>query len=770
MTGLRAQKILYNIVEWSILSAIFLVPIYFAFFQENYTVFDLNKSVLLRLCLLVALSAVLIVFSLTGKIPRLNSKSMILIWVILLVAFIVSTVFSLQPMISLFGSYERQQGLLNLVAYLLFFLLLIIFFHSREQLKRIIVTLNISAGVVCLYGILQVLGLDFLHWSESSELRIFSTFGQPNFFGHYLVVMIPLTIYSIVFLGRHLFVRLSWSLLLVSELFCLLFTYSRGAWLALSVAVFICLVSCLWYYKKKALTLILVSIAVVLGVILVIPNTRLSILTNFNTQNSGFFARAVSVFDFNSGSTSVRIKYWKASWQILKQASLPRILIGFGPDVETNLFVGQYQPDWAYYEGLNAFPDRAHNNFFDIIFQFGILGLGALLSLAFVCLKNLYKMLKHETGDSFWFALAIAGSLIAYTVNNFFSFSLTTMTILFYVLLALAWRLSNSTESITYSTLEFLHPFSRWILGSVFIVFMSILFYGYNIRPLVADYYYMQVKKGEAQKDCWKVLNNMENVMEWYPTSYFYSEIYLSQDLNCFASLPAGEDRQKVINNIIDQTQNPVLEKGQFYTLINLSHAYSILGYYADSKYYVLAEKYYEEMLSISKNITTTYQDYGRMKLWQGRSEEARKLFLAGISVLPTLDKAVPNSQHTAVIAQQLAHFYYLIGLSYSNEKNLVQAIINYKQALKIDPTLVLAYKELADIAYNKKNLKEAIEYNKQALAIDYNNSLWAANLANLYLEMGDKITALRYASLADKLEPGSNLIKKILDNLKLTK
>ncbi|MCX6792477.1 MAG: O-antigen ligase family protein [Candidatus Falkowbacteria bacterium] len=762
----RNQKIFFNVIEWSLLAAVFFVPIYFAFFQENYTVFDLNKSVWLRLCLMIAVTAWLLFFCLSSKLIIFKSKKIILAWGVFFLAVVISTIFSLHPMISLLGTYERQQGLNNIAAYLILFIFIITIFRSKSQLKRLIVTLNISAAVTCLYGLTQCLGFDFLYWSESSFSRIFSTFGQPNFFGHYLVVMIPLTIYSIFFISRRFYIRILFFILLLSEFICLLFTSSRGAWIALLGTSFIALVFCLWHFKKRFISLALVVLSAVFVIVLFTPSVRSNLVSRIDFSNN-FFVRAISILDFNNGSVNIRLKYWSASWQAIEQAPFYRQLFGFGPDVEASVFARMYQPDWAYAERLNSFPDRAHNNFFDILLQFGFVGLLSLLTLIYLCIERMYKVLAREKGEVYWLTLAIGASLLAYFFNNLFSFSLTAMSMLFYVLLALSWRVNSTSEQIDYKSVDFFHASSRWLISGVGIIFMTTIFYGYNIRPLVADYYYFQVKKGEAEKDCWKIVNNIESVMEWYPASHYYSRAYLHHNVNCLSAISSEEAKNKLINNIIDQTKNIPPKEIQLYTLIDLSHAYSILGYYSDPKYYGIAEKYYQEMLLINPNITTTYQDYGRMKLWQAKYKEARKIFLDGITASPSLEKAVSGSGHTTVIAEQLGYFYHLIGLTYSGEKNFDQAIINYKKALGIYPETVSAYKELADIAYQQKNIKLAIEYNKKGFAIDFNNSLWPFGLASLYLELGDKTTALRYANEVKNIDPNNEKINGLMEKLK---
>jgi len=766
MTNNRFNKIFLAIVDWSLLGIVFLVPIYFAWFHENYSVFDLNKAVLLRAFLLIIVLVIFLRAALTGSIFVKKAKGLTLAWLGFLLVTLLSTLSSLQPQLSFLGSYERQQGLQTIWSYLIFFIILVIFCQEKLFLRKLLMAVNFSAAIMCLYGLLQLFGLDFLHWSESSSFRIFSTLGQPDFFGHFLVVMLPITIYSLIFISKKLTARVLFTILGIIELVCLIFTYSRGAWLALVVALGLALLISLWHFGKRFLTYSLMVIVVFSIIFLAWPSTRSFIASKASNDNLNVISRVASVFDFNSGSTSIRLKYWQAAFKIFKEAPLGRQLFGFGPETEASVFVQAYQVDWGYYERLNSFPDRAHNFILDILLQFGVFGFVSLGLLVLAATKPLIKGLKNSQGEDYWLRLALITALLAYTVNNFFSFSLVSMSMILYLLLALAFIVGTNFSGNKEVKIPLFQPISRWLIGVFAGLFLLILFFTYNIKPLIADHYYMQVKKAEAVNNCRGVLDNMEKVMTWYSLSTFYQRIYLFHNINCFSAVNSAASRQQIVRNILEEATSLVPREINFYSLMDLAHTYSILGYYVNSDYYKIAEKYYQKLLLINKNITVTYQDYGRLRLWQGRFSEARQLFTQGLAVTPPLAQAIPSSEHTKTIARQLAYFHDLIGLSYFNEKDFTKAMIEDKEALIIDPTLTSSYQQLADIAYQNKDLNLAIDYNKQAFKIEQNNSLWPLALAQLYLAKGEKITALSYATIAKDLEPANEqtaaLIKKI--------
>ncbi len=766
MMNEQSIKNLRRIIEWSVIAAVFMVPLYFAWFHENYTVFDLNKSAFLRLCLTLATIAWFAMVALRGYIPALGSRKVFWSAIAFLGAAIMSTILSLHPIISLLGSYERQQGFHNIIAYVLLFLFIATFFKSRVDTKRLVIVLNVSAAVICIYGLMQLFGLDFLNWAQSTMSRIFSSFGQPNFFGHYIAVMVPISVYGFFYIAKRWYMRILYGLLLASEIVCLIFTYSRSAWIALVISLGLSLILVLWKKNKKKTAAAIVIVAAACVVALLLPGVRSALLSHSDYVNLKFSSRLVSIIDFNNGSNAIRLKYWHAALNAFKEAPLKRYLFGFGPDVQASVYVDQYQVDWGYYERLNSYPDRAHNGLLDLLLQFGIVGVATFFALVWFSIRGLIKILQIGRGDEFWLAIALVASLIAYAANNMFSFSLTAMAMMLFALLGLSFVLGNNKTEDREVSLHFFQPASRWIIGGALSVLLVVMYYSYDLRPLVADYYYIQVKRGEAHQDCQKVLENMESVMEWYPESHYYSRAYLSHAVNCFSAVGGEKAQQQVFNNIIDQASLIPGHEQQFFTLLDLAHAYSILGYYKNPSYYAQAEQYYRELIAINKNITISYQDLGRMKLWQAKFAEARQIFEDGIAVTPPLNKAFPESEHTIAIGKQLGYLHNLVGLSYFEEKNYTQAKVAYTKALEYDPMVTASLKKLADMAYTEGDLQEAISYNKIAFEREPYEALWPVSLATLYRELGDLKQARMYANQAAALDPSNQQVKELINDL----
>jgi tetratricopeptide (TPR) repeat protein/O-antigen ligase len=94
------------------------------------------------------------------------------------------------------------------IFYLVIALIMIAEFRSNERMKRLWRWLMAAAWVAVGYGVVQYLdaryfrlpanGIDPFIWRQAFQHRVFSTFGNPNFYGNFLVILTPLILASIL--------------------------------------------------------------------------------------------------------------------------------------------------------------------------------------------------------------------------------------------------------------------------------------------------------------------------------------------------------------------------------------------------------------------------------------------------------------------------------------------------------------------------------------------------------------------------------------------
>ncbi len=109
------------------------------------------------------------------------------------VAIVLSTLFSVNPLQSAQGSYDRMQGALTTLCNLALFLLVADQLRTSAQLERLLAAITWSSAPVVIYGLLQALKLDPLTWQVEGS-PVISTLGRSNFVGAYLVLVLPITL------------------------------------------------------------------------------------------------------------------------------------------------------------------------------------------------------------------------------------------------------------------------------------------------------------------------------------------------------------------------------------------------------------------------------------------------------------------------------------------------------------------------------------------------------------------------------------------------
>lgn len=129
---------------------------------------------------------------------RLNNIPLAVPVLIYALVFILTTITSVVPYTSFWGSYQRLQGTYTNLSYIALFVLILLTLRRREQLERIITISLITGLVVSFYGFVQHFGLDPLPWQGDVERRVASTMGNAIFVAAYLIMIVPLALYRLV--------------------------------------------------------------------------------------------------------------------------------------------------------------------------------------------------------------------------------------------------------------------------------------------------------------------------------------------------------------------------------------------------------------------------------------------------------------------------------------------------------------------------------------------------------------------------------------------
>ncbi|MDD4272001.1 MAG: O-antigen ligase family protein [Patescibacteria group bacterium] len=763
----KAIKICGYIIEIGILAIVFFIPVIFDYSMTSYNFFDLYKAVIFRVILILILLSFTAKVFISGKLSYRGGAMVFLLAGLMLASFFISSFFSLHPAQSFWGSFLRQQGFYNFFNYWLFFVLLVLNIENAKQLKRVVIAAVASAALAAAYGLAQYFNLDPFAWSESALTtgRIFSTLGQPNFFGHWLIMVLPFSLYALIFMAKRFLARFFVGLAVFTQLACLVFTYSRAAWLGFLGLVTFLIIA--WLFNKRFKRVAFGFIGLILiGAVSVISLNLIRPAGQSDLNSISLVNRLKSVTDLKGGSNKMRLYYLDAAVKEIRQESPIRLFLGYGPEVLADVFMKYYQIDWGVYEAINSFPDRAHNWLFDQILALGFLGLAVnlIFYIYFIYQAAVFLLAKQKFGSDDWFLIFLFSSLIGYFINNLFSFSLFTVLVYLYLILALGWIIINYNKEVKTLNIR-LTVFSKSLIWAALFLVSAVFIYSNNINQVRAEIYYIKALNSIQSSDCRSVINNMEKVISLNPNSGYYQENYLFLMLNCFSGVKDRSVWLKLSDKMLEQIDQ-IGDKESYSILHNTARVYALLGLYSDKAYYAAADEIFYDLLVKFPYFTGPYEDLSKQKIMQEDYPGAIEIFNQAIKVLPPIDHPYLNDQHRRQIAVIAVRLYEGAGQAYFKIKNYDLALEYYKKGLSSDPYRATLYKNIADIHYVTGRLDQAIAWNKRGLILNPNDYHWPLSLSLLYRDKKDLSAAKDYLNQALKLAPENKELKKYYTEL----
>jgi O-antigen ligase len=590
------------------LAAAIVVPL--AFNPWGYSAFELPKAALLRaLALLMGLVALVGTIETRGSPNRSPSRrpTTPLLWPVLAFGAVLAlaTALSINPRSSLWGSYERQQGLLTLGAYLALFLLTATNLRTRSQTERLWAGLAWGSAPVVAYGLLQAAGLDPLDWRTDAASPVLSTIGRANFLGSYLVLVVPLTA------GRAVLARRRWPhlLLLVGQLACLALTQARGAWVGLGAAslAFGLAWAAATHNRRLALTaLALAALVVGFVALLNLPDGPLASLA----QLPGL-GRLATLTRTDAGSTAARLTIWRATLPLVAA----RPWLGYGPETMRAVFARVFPPQLVYYQGRHATVDRAHNLWLDLGMSAGLAGIVAFGALLAGFGRMVWRGLRNVPDrweQIAWVALTAA--ITGHLADLQFGFDLTASATVFWLVLALGATLRRSAlPSSQSSSPPPAHEGQRerpalllYLPPTLAILALILLLCG---RPLVADVAYWKSQQ-DAQPPEERLEAGARAVRLWsLEPEYRLNYAWLLAQSGDFGAA----ERQLVAADRLSPDDPKVWAvRGEIDAL---------WGEITPAQY-LCAEAAYRRTLALAPNVATYHTALGLVLAQQGRLEE----------------------------------------------------------------------------------------------------------------------------------------------------
>ncbi|MCX5789986.1 MAG: tetratricopeptide repeat protein [Elusimicrobia bacterium] len=256
---------------------------------------------------------------------------------------------------------------------------------NEVAVRRLIRVLIIACWVAAGYGCLQWFDIHFFPpgpgngpdpfiWRGAFGLRVFSTYGNPNFLADYLVLMMPLLVTQ--WLKTKQFRLL---ILLAMDLFTLFATQTKGAWIALAITISILLGTYLFFFDRDRLRRLryhfLATVAALMAAALIAVWIKLQ--SSFTSVNFRLFT-------------------WEATWEMI----MTQPWIGTGIGSFWVIYPAFRRPPIFHIEGKhNTETDHSEDEYLEVLFDEGIIGMGIFLWLIFSSCWMAYRALQQMTGS-----------------------------------------------------------------------------------------------------------------------------------------------------------------------------------------------------------------------------------------------------------------------------------------------------------------------------------------------------------------------------------
>lgn len=775
------KETLLKIIRWGVYACLAL-PLFLT--SKFFYPFIFPRTALFRLII-----EVLFVFYilLILKFPEYRPKKSFLLWS--LAAFtlilILTTITSVDPLKSFYGTMERGSGVFSWLHYFAFFVILTgVFKYEKDWTQLFSVSVGVSL-IVSLYALGQRVGLPSL--IESGVDRATGTIGNAAFLASYLVLNIGLAIIlifktfrqggeshaqqSISFSGTG-YKTLYW-LALVFNLVALYLTLTRGAILGV-LAGFgffvlfylfkppkenISLLGDFWRNKiKRYLAVGLLIIVIFFSLIIIFRNQPLI------KSNAGL-AR-LSNISLQETTARTRVLAWQTAWQGWKD----KFWLGWGPDNFNIVFNKYFNPEFYRFGRSETWFDRAHNIVFDIGTTSGIIGLLAYLSIFATALLLLWQKRKNN----FLVAGALSATLFAYFAQNLLVFDVFNSYLIFALLLAYVYFFAESIPAANKEeiarqqnkskTEKKLSGLPKTAVGILFL-FAVLVGWQINIKPLFADYWtaesYRMANKPESLKalaDKDKAQAAYDKVIDSYKKTFSY-QAYGNPELRVeFSSFVVGhtenervsfESRTKAFQYATEQItesreEHPI--NAQWYLF-----AAKITQSYAQLKY--LQQQNNGDLLNEAEKIIRQGIDLSPKKV------ALHYILIQTLIMEEKYEEAFRDAQFIVPLAERMPDSYWYLGLSELARKDETSAKRTIDQALDLG----YAFQNKEDASLTAAVYGHFEDYSRlaniyqQLIRLEPRNTQWYASLATVYSKLGEKEKAKETARKIMDIDPFSD-------------
>lgn len=455
---------------------------------------------------------------------------------IFLLSQVLATFFSIDVHTSIFGYYGRfNGGLFSIACYLILLFVFIQISDKKHLLQCLTFAFYTAVGVV-LWGLPGKFGLDLsclvftgkltnACWSDQFRPaeRMFSTLGQPNWLGAYLVIAFFIGIGLYAYKKDKIFTIPSWIVISAGQVLLflgLLATRSRSSMLALAVSIVVTVI--LVGLRKKNILVEhwkkIATVAVCFVIAILVFKTGIDRIDRFISlpKQQEELKQTISSPEQSAvpatnvtESFDIRKIVWKGAIDLSKQYPI------FGTGTETFAYAYYFtRPvEHNYTSEWDFLYNKAHNEFLNYLSTTGYVGLISylIMILAVVAYAGI-AVFKKRLGKQTYLIIGLVTAYISISITNFFGFSISVVQLFFYLIPAVLLVLLTEEFKVKSFSVAYGSIFEKAAKGAVLLIFC--LWSIYLVRYYMADVYYAEADTLQRSGQYQAAFSRYENALK----------------------------------------------------------------------------------------------------------------------------------------------------------------------------------------------------------------------------------------------------------------
>jgi tetratricopeptide (TPR) repeat protein/O-antigen ligase len=719
-------------IKWVIWASA-LVPL--IIFSQYISPFHFGKVVVLRTLVQVMLAMYLLLvwrdrsylpFGFAQGKPR--PHPILLAFVGFTAVFVLTTITSVAPLQSWWGTLERMGGLFTFLHYLVYFVILTSVLRTKQDWRVLLEIMIIVGACSAVYGYLQKTDWTVILGSGGRS-RPFGTIGNAALYAGYQIVIaflaVTLSLMKRSVGGWRIWYRIAAGMMILAAFL----TAVRGSLLAIVVGALVYAMLWAMVFKSRRGKMALLG-----GVAAVVVFVFLgSLLRNSSlVQNSPYLTR-VTAFSPQTFTVQTRFWAWTAGFQGWSETP-KTILLGWGPENFNVPFSKHFNPNFFQGPGSETFFDRAHNMFMEVLVTMGLVGQLAYLTLFGAMLWTLWKMMHikapvtgvREQGvvnelavhDTKVLGVGFAALTIAYAIHNSFIFDTSANYLVFFTVLGYTMHVAQRGIDAGYREQGIGNRGREksWsggqIAGAAMLGLITLIVaWNTNVVPAKANYASTRAIIAGWQGDFVTAVNKYREAMDYdVPGRYEYRHRFAQYllELSSVADVSkVPEFKDVMLTAIVDVELNVQENPTDYLPLLYISRMYITLGKEDPaSPYNDKALEYTNRALEISPTFVRTYYEVAQAYLNKKDLDNAFLWFDKARELQPNVGitywylGVVRYQQYTETLKQQylqetLGYFNSAMTNGYALSEGDAQKLVGLYTALKDIPMVARIYEQL---------------------------------------------------------------------------